>query len=209
MELIMVSDSKIKIMLTVSDMTRYEITQDVLEMGNEHVRSAFREILNEVRSRTGFNATGNRLYVQYYPSKEGGCELFVTKLGRSAPNDGQPPTMALGKGVGLASPAIQTETGGNKRIAAYSFPSVSALLSACRRLSALPHEGESAAWRDEENSVYLFLYGMARPRTGFSDPYSFLSEYGTPQNADSLLLYIREHGQPICESQAVATLAGL
>lgn len=209
MELILVNDSKIKIMLTASDMNRFEISPDILEKNDDQIRSAFRDILNEARDRTGFDTAGDRLYIQYYPSKEGGCELFVTKLGSSASGGGQLPVFHTPKAVGLAELIPETDTGGNRRICAYAFPSITVLLSVCRRLAGIPHAGESAAWKGDEGNVYLFLYGINPPRGGLSDPYSFLTEYGSAQNADSLLLYIQEHGKPICEHDAIETLASL
>lgn len=106
MELIPVGDNKLKIMLTLSDMTRFEIPDGVPDVPCEQIRLAFREILNEASSITGFNTSGDRLYVQYYPSKKGGCELFVTKLGRPGQNDGQSPAFPTGSTVGLAEPAV-------------------------------------------------------------------------------------------------------
>lgn len=212
MELIPVGDNKLKIMLTLSDMTRFEIPEGAPDIPCEQIRLAFREILNEASSITGFNVSGDRLYVQYYPSKKGGCELFVTKLGRPGQNDGQSPVLPTGSTVGLAEPAVcppKDGTDGEHRIAAYAFENVSVLLSACHRLFASGYGGDSGAWKDENGNVYLFLYGMRRLRVGQHDPYAFLSEYGTPENADSLLLYIREHAKPICETHAVETLARL
>lgn len=206
MELILVSDSKLKIMLTHSDMTRFDIPCNFPETDSEQFRSAFREILHEARDRTGFNTTGDRLYIQYYPSREGGCELFVTKLGHSSPGDSTLPFFGNAQSVGLAEPEPVAAPTESQRIIAYAFPSVTILISACRRLAELRHVGKSAAWRGDEGNVYLFLYGMNRICTGLSDPYSFLSEYGSLQNADSLLLYIQEHGEPICEEDAVKTL---
>ena len=212
MELIPVGDNKLKIMLTLSDMTRFEIPEEVPEMTNEQIRGAFREILNEARSITGFNTAGDRLYVQYYPSKKGGCELFVTKLGRPGQGDSQSSALPARGSVGLAEPAASEASagsGGEHRVTAYSFEGVSVLLSACHRLSGSGYGNDSAAWKDENGNVYLFLYGVRRPRVGQEDPFAFLTEYGTPENADSLLLYIREHGKPICETHAVETLARL
>ena len=35
----------------------------------------------ELVKRCGFDAVGERVFVQYYPEKHGGCEMFVTKIG--------------------------------------------------------------------------------------------------------------------------------
>ena len=78
MELIRISQTKLKIMLDRNDMRRLD-----LEAGNPadiSSREAFRNILKEAKARCGFDAVGDRVFVQYYPDKCGGCEMFVTKL---------------------------------------------------------------------------------------------------------------------------------
>ena len=81
MDLIKINDNKLKIMLTPVDMQCYALKADELDCGGIETRQAFRNIMDEVRNRTGFDAKGNQIYVQVYPSREGGCEMFVTKLG--------------------------------------------------------------------------------------------------------------------------------
>ena len=81
MELIMISESKLKIMLTSEDMKEYSLNYDNLSYENTETRRAFWSILDEAKHRTGFDAASERVFVQVYPSKKGGCEMYVTKLG--------------------------------------------------------------------------------------------------------------------------------
>jgi negative regulator of genetic competence, sporulation and motility len=81
MDLIKINDNKLKIMLTPVDMQSYDLRANELDCTNIETRQAFRSIMDEARSRTGFDAKGNQIYVQVYPSREGGCEMFVTKIG--------------------------------------------------------------------------------------------------------------------------------
>ena len=83
MELIVISSSKLKIMLTAPDMQHYELQGNTLSYINESVRRAFRHIFNDVKAQAGFDTTGEKLFVQLYASRDGGCEIFVTKLGIS------------------------------------------------------------------------------------------------------------------------------
>lgn len=82
MELIIISESKLKIMLSAPDMARYELESNRMDCGDVRTRAAFRHIFDDARAEIGFDTEGERLYVQFYASKEGGCEIFVTKLGR-------------------------------------------------------------------------------------------------------------------------------
>ncbi len=81
MELIIINQSKLKIMLTPPDMQRYELSAEQMDCADEQTRRAFRHIFDDARDRIGFDTTGEKLLVQLYTSREGGCEIFVTKLG--------------------------------------------------------------------------------------------------------------------------------
>ena len=84
MEWIRISDNKLKIMLTAEDARRYALNCEAADYTELLTREAFREILSDVRVESGFDAADEKLYIQMYPSKGGGCELFVTKMGLSA-----------------------------------------------------------------------------------------------------------------------------
>ena len=81
MEWIVINPSKLKIMLTEPDMQRYDLQPDQLDSIDEHARLTFRQIFEDARVHTGFDTAGERLFVQLYTSRGGGCEIFVTKLG--------------------------------------------------------------------------------------------------------------------------------
>ena len=83
MELIQINQSKMKIMLTAPDLLHYELSLHEphrLTCEDEHIRGAFRHIFNDVEAQTGFHTTGEKLFVQMFTSKCGGCEIFVTRL---------------------------------------------------------------------------------------------------------------------------------
>ena len=84
MELIVISESKLKIMLSAPDMAKYELESARMDCRDIHTREAFRHIFDDARTKIGFDTEGERLFVQLYTSKEGGCEIFVTKLGNNA-----------------------------------------------------------------------------------------------------------------------------
>lgn len=80
MELIVISRSKLKIMLTEPDMQHYHLEATHMNCTDAHTREAFRHIFDDARDEIGFDTEGKRLFVQLYTSKGGGCEIFVTKL---------------------------------------------------------------------------------------------------------------------------------
>ncbi len=90
MELIIIDENKLKIMLTAPDMAHYELHTDRLNCANLATRRAFRHLFSDAREQIGFDTSGERLLVQLYTSRGGGCEIFVTKLG---PEDQDAPTV--------------------------------------------------------------------------------------------------------------------
>ena len=215
MDLIRIDDNKLKIMLTPVDMQSYAL-DDTMDYTKDETRQAFRSIMSEARSRTGFDAEGNRVYVQLYPSRSGGCEMFVTKLGIrcSADRAAEPSPHVSQRNSHLTAQPHALEAGAAEggRSLAFAFTALEDLLCVCRRLHARAFGGSSAAYRSEDGRYYLLLgeIGSHRQPLLFDRAsLSFLNEFGTPQNADAVRLYIREHGRPICERDAVACLAML
>lgn len=91
MEWIVINESKLKIMLSAPDMRHYELSTERMDAADEDTRRAFRHIFDDARAEIGFDTTGERLFVQLYTSKEGGCEIFVTKLGEPSAVPYTPP----------------------------------------------------------------------------------------------------------------------
>ena len=138
MELIVISESQIKLMLTRTDLASYSgSTGEVV-----------REIIRDAHRIYGIRRLDGRVYVQCYPSKEGGCELFVTQLSSAE--------RALTK---ASEERLVTEIHahpGKKSV--YSFPSMNALLGCCAALLRLSYDGASAAYVDRfRNTYYLTL----------------------------------------------------
>lgn len=84
MELIVISKNKLKIMLTAPDMIHYDLEATCMECANPRTRAAFRHIFDDARNQIGFQTEGERLYIQFFASREGGCEIFVTKMGNNS-----------------------------------------------------------------------------------------------------------------------------
>ncbi len=83
MELIIIDESRLKIMLTPADMRHYALPSEHMSAVGSATRRAFRHIFDDARERVGFDTAGERLFVQLYTSRGGGCEIFVTKLGEA------------------------------------------------------------------------------------------------------------------------------
>ena len=202
MELIRISENKIKIMLNANDMSAYDLPSEGFDYCESTVREAFRAVLKDAGRKTGLDFTDGRLSIQLYPSKSGGCEMFVTrstdgqKVGskRRSPPD-TPKEAELSPPRSAAEPSWE-------RADAFAFESMRWLLSVCRRLLRVGFTGASAAYRDENGRCFLLLELPSAMRP-------LVIEYGTVESPSAVRLYISEHGRTVCPSRAVETLGVL
>ena len=81
MEIIMINENKLKVMLCKEDLSHFELSPEQLDYSNTETKRMFWDVLSRAKHQTGFDTDGQRVLVQLYPSKEGGCEMFVTKIG--------------------------------------------------------------------------------------------------------------------------------
>ena len=200
MELIVIGENRLKIMLTGEDMARYDLTEpDPLEQSDycatPHTREVLRHIFADAHSQIGFDTEGERLFVQLYASKGGGCEIFVTKLGDAGE------AKLLKKIMGKEK---------NRTVSDYlvwlRIDRLEDLTALCRRLVATGFHGDSHLYisPSNEQAWYLSLH-IPEDQNGFLS-FPFLAEYGDKMSEEADL-YLGEHGQLICPATAVEIMA--
>ncbi len=232
MELIVIDETKLKIMLTPPDMRHYDLHAERMSTANAATRTAFRHIFDDARERIGFDTSGERLLVQLYTSRGGGCEIFVTKLGAEEDTsalesqDNEPPDHTqnlrelsaedallarLAKEDAMSEfPATRPISERNRRYedpetAVYGFSEAEDLFALCRRLSVGGYTGESEVYISDDGKMSLW-YLFLTPKAGESLP-PFVREYAADiPDADALRLYLSEHGKLICPANAVAVM---
>lgn len=195
MEMLLISDAKLKVMMTKADMDAYALKGEEVDYDTTEARRAFWSILDEAKRQTGFDAAKDKVLIQLYPSKDGGCELFVTKLGLVPPLAEK--TIARSGRVAMLS----------ARRAIYGFERLSELTDACRQVSGCDGVEKSDVYYVDDGKYYLVL----EERLGKSErvtELSCLSEYGACLPA-SQLDYIREHGICIKSGGAVSLFSRL
>ena len=209
METIRISDRKLKIMLTASDMSHFELNANTLETGIQSHR-IFRHLLHELKDKVGFEADDGHISVQYFPSREGGCEMFISNLDE----DGEHEEMGTAENKEMRKAALQIQrpcarSDCFRREFAYRFESLEDLLAVCRRLVQIGYICESSAWRDSEKRYFLLMTALTASPFSIPDEIGFIVEYGKIENAAAIRLYVREYGQTICEKEALMRLAKL
>ena len=195
MELLPINEQKIKIMLTKDDLSSLHLTCETIDYDTTETRRAFWSILDEAKKRTGFDAAKEKVYVQLYPARNGGCEMYVTKLSQK---DEDPP-LTFCKEVPIFEKTL------------YAFTCLEDMLAACARLSESGFASESAAYA--EMHTYYLSFGNAIPSPNKKCRNSLtvadlVSEYGKQVDiAKEALLF--EYGECICPDHAVERYAAL
>ena len=228
MELILISDTKLKIMLDEEDMKKYRISGDS-DCPEATTGQAIRSLLEFAGQRVGFKTEGEELFVQLYASKHGGCELFVTKSPSILPRNRTGERKKRDSSQEISedktekghSPAPQVKTKLSAPLEnrpalreykhspmAFSFLKLCDLISVCRILATSKPWQSSHAFSDGDG-YYLYL-----PDTGASaysrlDRLTFILEYGKRENPEALLSYISEHGRILCRENAIEILSRL
>ena len=195
MELIRISDTKLKVMLSEEDMVFYDLDTEALDYDNRETRRAFWQILDEAKRKTGFDASSDRVFVQVYPSKKGGCEMFVTKVGKLDEGNKR------SKGVAAM----------RKKENIYSFDSFDTMTLMCEKLKAIGYEGQSSVYMDENKGVYYLIVEELSSDSVLKNSalgeFGFLSEYGKKKSGSLIYAYIKEHFACIDGKDAVNTLS--
>ncbi len=195
MEILPINDAKLKVLLTEEDMHRYGLAGECTDCDTAQARKVFWSILDEAKKRTGFDVAKDKVLVQLYPSKDGGCELFVTKLGILS--EVTEKTLARSGRVAMLS----------VRHTAYRFASLCDLSTACAALQNIKALRQSDVYYADDGCYYLLF----EERVGKDDiltPTSCLGEYGECVSVRHTE-YIREHGICIKHGDAAALFARL
>ena len=211
MELILINKNTLKIMLDEGDMKKYHIGSES-DCAEGETRRAIRSLLECAKDKIGFDTDGEEIFVQLYTSKQGGCELFVTKCDGSRASRGELSRGVTSRGVtsqGAPSRALIEAPERKTTQLAYSFDSLASLIKVCSILDGTNFSGESSAYNDGEGRFYLLISSPLSSVYMRLDALTFIVEFGRRVPPDVLLNYLSERGKPICESNAVETLGKL
>ncbi len=80
MEILQIAKGRLKVTLTAEELNEYAVDIDGMAYDGSASAQAFEEILAVVCAKTDLKTDRGQTYVQVYPSKEGGCELFFIHI---------------------------------------------------------------------------------------------------------------------------------
>lgn len=196
MDILKISESKLKIMLTKADVKKYKLDTDNVDYNDTKTRNKVWEILDYVKKYHGFDHDGEKLLIQFYPSRDGGAELFVTKLENlSHKNE---------RSISKASNVTMLDS---KRTI-YSFGSFDDLIRASRIIKNSKSIKGSELFFDGENGYYLEIHERGASRNGSICDFAILLEFSSAVPKE-LFPYITEHCSKLTRGNAVEQLAKL
>ncbi len=196
MDVLKISETKIKIMLTMADVQNYGLDALGADYSDKATRTKVWKILDHVKKHHGFDHEGDKLLIQFYPSKDGGAELFVTKLINLLPKNE--------RAISKSESVTMLET--KKRI--YRFDDFGDLIKAAKIINGRESVGSSELFFAEDDGYYLEIAERGASRLGSICEFAILSEFaGTvPKEKHP---YIIEHFKRLTDGNAVELLAKL
>ncbi len=187
MKLQQLNENEIKIILSKEDLRELDLTIRTIDYNTTKTRKAMWEIFDRARAQTGFDAAKNRIYVKLYPLSDGGCEMYVSKLGSK--ND-------IPFGNADTSYSVRRQ---NLRYAggdyAFSFESFESLYCACKALKPI---SDSSLYLS--GSHYILLLKKLKRTPGDLQRWN---EFGEPLKTKYISAYLDEHCTLLCENNAV------
>ena len=186
MELIRISQTKLKIMMSSDDVRRFEFDPGEGKIAPDG--ASLRNILREAKARCGFDAVGDRVFVQYYPDSLGGCEMFVTKLSDESTErrtDGTFPDRKTGR---------NTQKGEGRYDSGYiiySFENMDCLLFTCKALKVAGYTEDSFAYR---------ITGKCRYYLVLTKETCHAAENNGVRCESSFFYVLEEHGELFCSA---------
>lgn len=207
MEFILIGDGKIKVSLTKEDLEEFELSADELDYANTETKRMFWDVLSRAKARTGFDTDGEKVLVQLYPSRDGGCEIFVTKIGSLYKEDDELLAgSALAESIGQRRKR-KTASAERSHSAVYSFLSLDDMIRVCRELERRGYAEASRAYVSDAKIFYLVLSGDADEISTLGDRFRFIREFGELENAKAANQLLSEHADAIATANAVSLLS--
>ncbi len=190
MEFLIVSDKKLKVILTKEDAEKMNFAVADADYDTADNRRTFRKILDEAKTKVGFTTRGDKILIQFYPSKDGGCEIFITKLA---------PPIANGR----LDEKYENITVLEKKRTMYSFDGMDTLRRFARAAAGRSSIPASDAYTDESGICFLDIEEDCKKD---ADEYCYINEFAVRCSND-FRFYVKEHCTLIYEGNALGRLA--
>ncbi len=195
MEFLVIGESKLKIIMSVSDVKKYGIDSLNSDCTDPLCRRAVWSVLDVARDEVGFDPSGDKILVQFYPINGGGCEVFVTKLGILSASSAK--IVSRSDKVALLS---------RVRLL-YCFDGIEPLVLAAKAIiknTKSPPLSDVYVGQKDKYFLLIEEYGKG----GEISEFPYITEFGRSLPAD-FLVYVLEHAEPVYKGDGVEKLSKL
>ncbi len=184
MEIILLSENKLKITLSSTDVTVLGFGDELKDSEKIKKSKAFIELLESARIKTGFCVNGSKLFVSIYRCSDSGVEMYITKCTKDK---------------------IIIKNSEKSEYVWYRFDTTEVLLLCCLYLFSSDYTKASSAFWNKDGGEYAYYLKLCQ----ISSPYRrcVLSEFAENISNENDIAYILEHSSVICEKNAVEVLA--
>lgn len=195
MEFLLIGESKIKIVLNREEAEKYRLDTASADVSGPVARRIFWRILEEAKREVGFDPKGDKVLIQLYPLKEGGCELFVTKLGILS--DSSARLVSKSDRIAMLS----------KKRSLYAFDNLEDIIGAAVAVKA-QSQGLSPGSDVYTDGSRYFLAIEEYGKGGEPVEFPCILEFGTGITAE-LSTYISEHADRLTDGDGIARFSSL
>lgn len=190
MEFLVISESKLKIIMTPDDAKKYEFSPALANYDSPDARKILWRIIDEATDTVGFDPKGDKILIQLYPSRDGGAEIFVTKLG------------ALKSYAAKLVSHSENVTMLSREMNLYLFSGLEPLLRTARLISR-NSSPKSDVYEAPSGHFFLAIEERGGVEGG---EYSVISEF-SEKCPSELIPYVKEHFKAIHPGSAIEKIA--
>ena len=233
-----INENQIRCTLTHADLAARHLKLSELAYGTEKAKSLFRDMMQQASFDFGFEAEDLPLMIEAIPSSADSIVLIITKVEDPEELDTRFSKFTpLGETDTLNTDALEKLQGADEflnllnkvkeataeikapdstlptqpfSIRLFSFDTLDSVIEAARLLSPL-YNGANTLYKDGDNSMFILaLAPEEHSANEFNKICNMLSEYGSPEKADSTVLaFLEEHCEIIVSADAVQKLSSV
>ena len=190
MEILRIGKFSLKISLNNVETEKYKLL--TANEKNDELNMHFLELLARAREKVDFSYEGRKLFTEIYPSKDGGCDIFISTIEKEVDNL-----------VHKDKVPSQDNRKTKFSTAIYQIKDFKSMLKICYRLKQIGFKGKCAVYYTKEAYYFIFEDFFAKELR-----FAFLKEYGK-QIKNTALNYIIEHCKCIIKKNTINVLSNL
>ena len=145
MEILKIGSDSLKISLCTKETFEYNLN----DLDNETVKNSFIRLLVKIRESISFNVTGEKVVAEIFTGKDGGCEIFISRV-EVREN--------MYKERALEEPVKKPR----RTVSIYAFEDLETVLMVSKRLKEINFCADSSLYYDERREkYYIMLYDIS------------------------------------------------